>query len=589
MSTYDFSGWATKNEVQCEDGLIITKNAFMHQDGETVPLVWQHNHDDPKYVIGSALLKNADQGVRAYCSFNNNQMALDAKESVYHGDITRLSICAKVKKHDANRITQGKIKEVSLVISGANPGAVIEEVAQSDDGETTYIIDWDEPGFVIVEHSDDEEINTSGKENKEVEHSDDETEKKEAPKKTIKEILETLNDEQAAAVGVTIAAIESELSGNKTKENKEEDKVMHGDNYNVFDRQTNGESEGFVITHSDEVAIIENAKACGKFSTAMQSYLSEKQIEHADGTITTGDGTATFGWNQGGLTLDEYHPLPLQTIDHKDTGWIGRVERGVTRSPFAKVKMNFANISEADARARGYIKGNYKYPQVYGLSQRSISPTNIIAKQQANQEDLDEIEDFDAVNMIKQTMNKKLKEEQARAILFGDGRDVTSPDKINETNVIPAYNDQTLFTIKKTLIPAQNELDAHAFIQLCVRSQDEYQGSGSRLTAFVKSSLVTDMLLMEDGEGRRLYKSIGEVAMAMGVDEVVRVPSVFLPTKLLGLILDLGDYSIGYSRLGKQKTYESFDIDYNVHKYLTEVRMSGALTVPYSAIAISEQ
>lgn len=604
MSKYDFCGWATKNDIPCEDGLVITKNAFMHQDGETVPLVWQHNHSEPKYIIGSALLKNVEDGVKAFCTFNKNEAAWDAKEAVCHGDITRLSICAKVKKHEGNYITQGKIKEVSLVISGANPGATIEEVSQSEDGETLYVIDIDKPGLTIFEHADDEtdEKTNPADESDENEKTDDEStieqsdsDKNDGKKKTIKEILETLNDEQAAAVGIVLASLtHSDDSDSKSTENsKEEEKEMqHSDKYNVFEKNTDGGQDMITITHSDEVAILQSAKdQYHSFARALQAFMDEHQIQHDDEAhpVISGNGNVTFGWNADGLSLSEYHANPLKLIDHKDTGWIGRVSSGVTRSPFSKVKMTFADITEEDARARGYIKGNYKYPQVYQLSQRTVSPTNVIAKQQANQEDIDEIEDFSAVNMINQVMDVKLREEQARAILFGDGRDVISRDKINESCIIPAYNDNDLFTIKKTVVPGQNETQAHAFIQQSVRAQDEYQGSGSTLVAFVKTSLVTDMLLEEDKQGRKLYKSITEVAMAMGVDVVVRVPAIFMPAKLLSLTLDLRDYGVGYSRLGKTKSYESFDIDYNVHKYLKEVRMSGALTTPYSAIAISEQ
>ena len=594
---YDFAGWATKNNLRCSDGRVIRKNAFADQNGKTVPLVWNHDHKDAQNVLGHALLENRDEGVYAYGTFNDTEAGQNAKKLVEHGDISSLSIYANQLKQNRDDVMHGKICEVSLVLAGANPGACIVEKKLShsdisDEDELEEAIIFNDAEEIYISHADKDEDKDKKDETKsEDKKSDEETKSVEVTKetktevketkpeeekekmadeketkkpdseKTVKDVFDTLNEEQKtvvyALIGQALADAEEAKKGSK---NEEDEEMKH----NVFD----SEAQNDTLMHDGLNVILKDAK---RFGTLRESYL-----EHA----------AEYGIeNIDFINTDEknIYDRPM-FIDNKPNDWVNIVVNGVHNTPFANVRMIFADITEDEARAKGYIKGKYKKEEVFKLLKRSVTPTTIYKKQKFDKNDLIDA-DFDVLPWIKQEMNIKFNEEKARAYLFGDGRSTADEDKIDETHIIPIVADEDLFTIKKVVTPEQGEKLEHALINAAMSAQDDYQGSGNT-TAFIETRYVTKMMLLEDQIGHRIYKTEAELAGAMGVNKIVKVPTGIIPTGIYGVIVDLQDYNIGMKDAGKTGFFDDFDIDYNQQKYLMETRQSGALTKPYSAIVL---
>lgn len=563
MKKYDFSGWATKNGLKCSDGRTIMKDAFIENDGKTVPLVWNHKHGEVDDVLGHALLENRDEGVYAYCSFNDTRNGAIAKALVQHGDIVSLSIYANQLKQSGSNVMHGMIREVSLVLAGANPGAFIDslDVAHSDgDVEEEAIIYTGEP----IKHSDEEDKKEPKEENKSEPEKKETSEMADEKKgRTVKEVVDSLDEEQQK-VFYAMIGLALEKGQKENKENKGEEAVKH----NLFDTDTQNDDK---LIHSAMNDIMRDAKQYGSLKESYLAHAAEYGIENIE-FINTEE--------------KDIYDRP-QFIDNQPTDWVSIVMGGVHHTPFAKVRMQFADITADEARAKGYIKGKYKKEEVFKLLKRSVSPTMIYKKQKFDRQDIIDA-DFDIIPWVKQEMNIKFDEEKARAFLFGDGRSSEDEDKVNEDCIIPIVKDEDLFTIKKVVTPEQGESTEHAIITAAVLAQDDYQGSGS-ITGFFEAKQVSKMLLMEDQFGHRLYKTVNELATAMGINRIVKVPAGICPANFYGVLVDLRDYNIGQKNAGKKSFFDDFDIDYNQQKYLMEEQLSGALTRPYSAIVLSSQ
>ena len=550
MVKYDFSGWATRNDLLCSDGRTIRKDAFKDNDGHTVPLVWNHQHNDPQNVLGHALLKNRDEGVYAYCTFNDTEQGHNAKLLVEHGDVSALSIYANQLKQKGGNVLHGAIREVSLVLAGANPGAFIDSImSHGEESDEEAVIYTGEP--ISLKHSDDNEKNDKEGENM-----------SENSEKTIKDVFDSLTEEQKDVVYTIIGMA---MEGKEDSEDSEggDDTMKH----NVFD---NDNTEENVLCHAAIETIIKDGK---KFGSLKESFLA-----HAE----------EYGIDQIDMLFPEYQSVngnAPEFIKRTPDGWVDIVMKGVHHTPFSRIKMMFADIREDEARAKGYMKGNLKKEEVFGLLKRTVEPTTIYKKQKIDRDDVVDITDFDVVAWLKGEMRMMLDEEIARAILFGDGRSALSEDKISDTNIIPVVKDAPLYTIQKVVTPAQGETNGHAIINAAVKAQDDYEGSGNT-TFFTASSTITDMLLLEDKDGHRMYKDMNELALAMNVNKIVKVPASIIPTGIHGVIVDLADYNVGADKGGAINMFDDFDIDYNQMKYLIETRCSGALVKPYSAIVL---
>lgn len=559
MKKYDFSGWATKNGLKCSDGRTIMKDAFIENDGKTVPLVWNHKHSDVDDVLGHALLENRDEGVYAYCSFNDTRSGAIAKALVQHGDIVSLSIYANQLKQNGSDVMHGIIREVSLVLAGANPGAFIESLEVSHNDESPE----DEEAIIYTGESLDIAHADGEKEDKKETEPKKETKEMadEKNEKTVKEVMDSLNEEQEKVVYALIG-----LALQKgAKENSGDEDMKH----NLFDNDTQGNGDELIHTALD--VIMKDAKRTGSLRESYLEHAAEYGIENID-FINTEE--------------KDIYDRP-QWINNEPSDWVSVVINGVHHTPFAKVRMQFADITADEARAKGYTKGKLKKEEVFKLLKRSVSPTMIYKKQKFDREDIIDA-DFDIIPWVKQEMNVKFDEEKARAYLFGDGRDAADDDKVDEDKIIPIVKDAELYTIQKVVTPEENESVEHAIISAAVLAQDDYQGSGN-LTGFFEAKQVSKMLLMEDQFGHRLYKTMAELASAMGVKQIVKVPAGICPQYFYGLLVDLRDYNVGQKNAGKKSFFENFDIDYNQQKYLMEEQQSGALTRPYSAIVLSSQ
>lgn len=558
---YDFCGWATKNNLRCSDGRTIRKDAFKENDGKKVPLVWNHQHNEAFDVLGHAMLENRDEGVYAYCKFNDTESGKTAKLLVQHGDVDRLSIYANKLKQQGSNVMHGVIREVSLVLAAANPGAYIEDV------------------IVHGESSEDEAVIYTG-ENIELFHGDDSQDKKdenkEEPKmadneKTVQQIFDGMTEEQKDAVYAMIGMVlEEKGTNNEDKEMKHSDE---GDGEemkkNVFDNDGAQVNEN-TLSHADMEEIIGDAKRYGSLKESFLAHAADYGIDQIDVLFP------------GHKSVNGEVP---QFIKRTPNGWVDTVMNGVHHTPFSRIKMVFADLREDEARAKGYMKGNLKKEEVFGLLKRTVEPTTIYKKQKLDRDDAIDITDFDVVAWLKSEMRMMLDEEIARAILFGDGRSALSEDKISETNIIPIINDADLYTIKKKVVPGDKETLGHAIITAAVKAQDDYEGSGNT-TFYTAASTITDMLLLEDTDGRRMYKDMNELALAMNVNRIVKVPASIIPEGVYGVIVDLNDYNVGADKGGAINMFDDFDIDYNQMKYLIETRCSGALVKPYSAIVL---
>lgn len=608
---FDFSGWATRANMLCSDGRIIRKDAFKECDGVTVPLVWNHQHNSPNEVLGHALLENRDDGVYAYCTFNDTEAGQNTKLLVQHGDVDKLSIYANKLKQQGCDVIHGIIRELSLVLAGANPGAYIESVMMHGDDsyEEGYIssgeyIENVEPLF----HADDEEkgeekmaedvkkkgenseeetvadvfetlsekqkkavyaiigqvLEEKGSE-KEVRHADESDE--EDSEETVEDVFNTLNEKQKKVVYALIGqALEEAGVDDENKGGNEDMK------HNVFDQETN---EEMVLSHSEFAEIVDDAKRNGSLKDAFLAHGIEN-IDYLFPDAVTVDNTPAF--------------------IKRDDSWVTDVMNGVHKTPFSRIKSVLADITEADARAKGYVKGNLKFEEVITLLKRTTTPTTIYKKQKLDRDDVVDITDFDVVAWLKSEMRMMLDEEIARAVLVGDGRSASSNDKINEQNIRPIWTDDDVYTVKQAVAITKATTEdekAKNFIKACIRSRKNYKGSGNP-TMFMSEDMLTSCLLLEDTNGRIIYDSIDKLATALRVKKIVPVSvmeglkrEVGAKTHILGgIYVNLTDYNVGADKGGAVNMFDDFDIDYNQQKYLIETRCSGALTKPFSAVAI---
>lgn len=579
--TYDFAGWATRNNVRCADGRTILRNAFKENDGQKVPLVWNHRHDDPYTVLGHALLENRDEGVYAYCKFNNTESGQNAKELVQHGDITSLSIYANRLQQDGGNVVHGVIREVSLVLAGANPKAVIANVIQhGEELNDEAQIYFDEP--LVLEHAcGDTKEKTMVEDKKEEEKTMVDEKKTSENEETIADVIATFNEKQKKVFYALIGQALSEKENDN--ESEEDNSVKH----NVFDRDD--ENQENVISHDDLQEVLKDAKRCGSLrDSAIQHGLEDVQyLAHADYGVDPVDY----------LYPDARNVTATPQMIQRNTAWVSKVMQGVHRTPFSRVKSLFANITGDEARARGYVKGNRKLEEVITLLKRTTTATTVYKKQKMDRDDIIDITDFDVVAWLKGEMRGMLEEEIARAILVGDGRLSSSDDKINEMNIRPIWTDDDLYTIKAAVTPASNatpEDTAKLMIKQIVKARKDYKGSGNP-TFFTTEDVLTDMLLIQDTTGRDIYDTEEKLRTKLRVKEIVTVPvmegltrtdSESKTRKLAGIIVNLDDYNVGADKGGAINMFDDFDIDYNQEKYLIETRCSGAMIKPYSAIAI---
>ena len=574
MERFDFSGWATRNDLKCSDGRTIRKDAFKDNNGQKVPLVWNHQHNDPLNILGHALLENRQEGVYAYCTFNETEAGQNAKLLVEHGDVSALSIYANQLKQRGSDVIHGAIREVSLVLAGANPGAFIDSViCHGEESEEEAIIYTGEDISLFHAECDKKE---ETKEEKPVENEKKTTEgekKTTDSEETVGEVLDTLNEKQKTAFFALIAqALEN--ADNSDDDDEEEKEMKH----NVFDQDETMKEN--VLSHSDIESILSDAKRSGS--------LKESFLAH----------TATYGIDQ----IDTLFPEPKSMntppeFIKRDMDWVAGVINGVHHTPFSRIKSMFANITEDEARAKGYIKGNLKKEEVFTLLKRTTTPTTIYKKQKLDRDDILDITDFDVVAWIKGEMRMMLDEEIARAILVGDGRLTSDDDHIPEQNIRPVWKDDDLYTIKTKITVSTTATDddkAKAMIKAAVKSRKNYKGSGNPVL-YTTEDFLTNCLLLEDTQGYRLYKSEQDVATAMRVSKIVTVPVMEGLTRtdsesktrtLMGIIVNLKDYNVGADKGGAVNMFDDFDIDYNQQKYLMETRCSGALIKPYSAIAL---
>lgn len=576
---YDFSGWATKNNIKCSDGRTILKDAFKQHDGQTVPLVWNHQHNESANVLGHAVLENRDEGVYAYCTFNDTEAGKNAKLLVEHGDVTALSIYANQLKQKGSNVMHGTIREVSLVLAGANPGAFIDSVIRHGEFcEDEAVIYTGEE--LTLQHADD---NASDKEDKVDEKDKKGDDKVDNNEKTIKDVFDTLNEEQKNVVYALIgqALDNKEMAQSAIEENEnniEEDGGEQEMKHNVFEGKETENKD--VLSHDAMETILKDAKRYGS--------LKESFLAHAEGY-----GIKDIEW----LFPDAKNVNTPPDFIKRDDTYVQKVMKGVHHVPFSRIKSMHADITADEARAKGYMKGKRKKEEVFTLLKRTTTPTTIYKKQKLDRDDVVDITDFDVVAWLKMEMRMMLDEEIARAILVGDGRLPDSDDKVNETCIRPISKDDDLYCVKApvSVAAAATEDDiAKAFIKTVIKSRKEYKGSGSP-TLFTTEDVITNCLLLEDKNGRVIYDTVDKLATALRVKEIVavevmegaktKVATVEKP--LMAIMVNLIDYNVGADKGGAVNMFDDFDIDYNQQKYLMETRCSGALVKPYSAVAVA--
>lgn len=585
---WDFKGWATRHNVKCGDGRTIKEGAFKENDKQTVPLVWNHDHKDAENVLGHALLEYRKEGVYTYGKFNETSQGKNAKELVRNGDITALSIYANKLKQEKDNVLHGNIREVSLVLAGANPGAYIETVLFHGEGaEAEEAIIWNN-GDLEISHSDEEEEDNTNQEDpktdpdkkpdqedpkldpkdkekeKELEHSNKEENKMDPKEKTIQQVFDTLNEEQKLMVYALVGAAQEDDGG------EEEMKQ------NAFDKQTEKEDE--FLTHAEFTEALTDAKRNGSLKDAF--------LAHGIDNIDT--------------LFPEVQSLNrTPELISRDMEWVNTVMAGVSKTPFSRVKSTAANITADEARAKGYVKGAQKVEEVIASLKRTTTPTTVYKLQKLDRDDVIDITDFDVIVFIKSEMRVMLNEELARAFLIGDGRSGASPDKINPLNIRPIYGDDPVYTVVRTLTPAVGATaaaKAKAFIQDIIRSRKLYKGSGNP-SLFTTEDQLVEMLLLEDTNGRVIYDTVDKLKTALRVKDVITVPVMEGVNRvvaddqfdLLGILVNLTDYSVGADKGGQVSLFEDFDLNFNKHEYLIETRCSGALKKPYSAIVFENK
>ena len=598
MVKYDFHGWATRNDLKCSDGRVIRRDAFKGCDGKIVPLVWNHRHDDPSNVLGHALLKNQEDGVYAYCTFNESEAGKAAKLLVEHGDISALSIFANQLKQEGSNVLHGDIKEVSLVLAGANPGASICNVVRHGEMVEDEADIYTGEDFILEHNSMNDfteeqlaalkgpkgpkgDIGPQGPKGDSLKEED----KMASNEETVRDVFETLTEKQKTVVYALIGQALEDANDNDEEDGGENMK------HNVFD---NVDPETTMIHADDMQAILADARRTGSMREAVENFAQDRGCDsnslfHADYGIE----------NVGYLFPDDRSVTNEPIFVSRNMDWVSKLMNNIRHTPFSRIKSLFANITEDDARAKGYIKGNLKKEEVFTLLKRSTSPTTVYKKQKMDRDDVVDIVDLDVVAWIKKEMRIMLDEEIARAILVGDGRVSSSDDKIDPIHIRPIWTDDDFYTIKQTVSVASSDNEstiAKNFIKQCIKARKNYKGSGNP-TLYTTEDMLTDMLLLEDTTGRVIYESAAKLATTLRVKEIVTVPVMENLTRtddsskvhtLLGIIVNPNDYTIGADKGGAVNMFDDFDIDYNQQKYLIETRCSGALTLPYSAIAVEK-
>lgn len=610
MAKFDFSGWATKANLKCADGRTIMKDAFAHNDGQIVPLVWNHQHDDPNEVLGHALLENREEGVYTYCTFNNTESGKTAKELVQHGDVVSLSIYANKLKQNGSNVVHGVIREVSLVLAGANPEAFIDNiVCHSDDAGNETVDEAVICAFESIElsHADEPEKKPEEKkseEKKDTDNDDDET---------VADVLKTLNEKQLNVVAYLIGQI---VDGDDDSDENDENKESEGGNetmkHNIFDQETKKEN---VLSHSDMESIIATAKtsSVGSLQAAIQLYMenNEDLAHNADSVFVNESGESAID-----QLFPEYHDVKSGAPEllTRDQGWVGTVMQKVKKSPYARVRTRQADARITELRAKGYQKKGDQKTVMVGvkLLSRTTDPQTIYVKEELHRDDVLDITDFSVVDYQRNIMKMTLNEEIAKAIMIGDQREDGDPDKIHDTNIRPIYGDADLYTIYADvdIEAARNEIQgtntsanfsenyiyAEAIIKAALYAREKYKGAGTP-DFYCTPHLVNVMLLARDLNGRRIYTSKSDLAAALNVgniytaeqfEGVTRTTDDGDKKKLLGLFTNLSSYQLGSVKGGEITSFHQFDIDFNKEKFLMECRLSGANTEPYSAIALEE-
>lgn len=599
---YDCEGYVTRYGVKCTDGVTISQGAFADQNGARVPVVWMHIHDDVEAVLGHADLEARDDGVYGKISFNGTEAGIAAKELVSHGDVSAFSIHANrlTRNKFTNVVSHGNIKEVSLVLAGANPKAYIEKLnlTHSDDGDD----DFDDAniftaGGITLAHADEENKEDPEVKDEDLKHEDQKKEENpEGNEKTVKDVLDTLNEEQQAAVAYIIGKALEEKGGS-VKHNDDDDEEDNPDmKHNVFDPEN---AAAPTLSHDDMQKILKDAKRLGSLKQAVLEHCEaggddaealQDVIQHADGDY----GVTNVGYLFPDARKMTNEPIFIQ----RDQTWVSQVMSKVHRTPFSRIKSIFADITEDEARAKGYIKGKLKKEEVFSLLKRTTTPTTIYKKQKMDRDDQLDITDFNVVAWLKSEMRMMLNEELARAILIGDGRLASSDDKINEQNIRPVWTDSELFTVKYPVTAGTSDAEhAKNFIKAVVKSRKLYKGSGNP-DLYTTEDMLTEMLMLEDTTGRVIYDTIEKLRTALRVNSIVTIESMVGLTRsddagktqaLDALLVNLNDYNVGADKGGEVNMFDDFDIDYNQYKYLMETRCSGALTRPYAAIAFEVQ
>lgn len=581
----DFSGWATRNDLKCSDGRVIRRDAFKHDDGIKVPLVWNHQHNDPRNVLGHAWLENRPEGVYTYGFFNDSESGEIGKILVKHGDICALSIYANQLQQRGCDVLHGEIREVSLVHAGANPGAFIDSMLKhGENSDDEAIIYTGMPLYLSHSDADKQEDKADDGEKKETSEKKDDPEKKtdSDEEKTVADVINSMTEEQKNVMYAMIGqAMDDQGESDPESEDNNDDDSKGGTNtmkHNVFDKDDRQKEN--VLVHSDgsEVSSEEISTIFGD----IKRYGSLK-----DSVLAHGIDNVDY------LFPDTQTLANTPEFIQRDTGWVKKVMSGVHHTPFSRIKSIFADITEDDARAKGYFKGKLKKEEVFGLLKRTTTPTTVYKKQKMDRDDVVDITDFDVVAWLKSEMRMMLDEELARAYLIGDGRLASSDDKINEQNIRPILKDEELYTIQATVSvqsSATEDDKAREFIRTAIKARKNYKGSGQP-TLYTTEDILTDCLLLTDTTGRDLYTDVAQLAKKLRVKEIVTVPVMEGVNgknggALMGIIVNLADYNVGADRGGAVNMFDDFDIDYNQQKYLIETRCSGALIKPYSAIAL---
>uniref|UniRef100_UPI001594C8AB phage major capsid protein n=1 Tax=Staphylococcus aureus TaxID=1280 RepID=UPI001594C8AB len=577
----DFSGWATRNDLKCSDGRVIRRDAFKHDDGIKVPLVWNHQHNDPRNVLGHAWLENRPEGVYTYGFFNDSESGEIGKILVKHGDICALSIYANQLQQRGCDVLHGEIREVSLVHAGANPGAFIDSMLKhGENSDDEAIIYTGMPLYLSHSDADKQEDKADDGEKKETSEKKDDPEKKtdSDEEKTVADVINSMTEEQKNVMYAMIGrAMDDQGESDPESEDNNDDDSKGGTNtmkHNVFDKDDRQKEN--VLVHSDG------------------SEVSSEEISTIFGDIkrygSLKDSVLAHGIDNVDYLFPDAHTLAnTPEFIQRDTGWVKKVMSGVHHTPFSRIKSIFADITEDDARAKGYFKGKLKKEEVFGLLKRTTTPTTVYKKQKMDRDDVVDITDFDVVAWLKSEMRMMLDEELARAYLIGDGRLASSDDKINEQNIRPIFKDEELYTIQATVSvqsSATEDDKAREFIRTAIKARKNYKGSGQP-TLYTTEDILTDCLLLTDTTGRDLYTDVAQLAKKLRVKEIVTVPVMEGVNgknggALMGIIVNLADYNVGADRGGAVNMFDDFDIDYNQQKYLIETRCSGALIKHYS-------